>query len=180
MVELRREQIPAPPAARIIGVGIGEVKVTRDSRAVLVAYGVGSCVSVCAFSSGARAAGMAHILLPGDDREKAAGMDTRCAGAAIPRLVEGMKKKGADERKLIFKIAGGASALKVDAAEKQMIGARNVREVRKILGEMNAAVAVEDVGGSKVRTVRFYAGSGEMVVTSLKQSAGKKGTGTHA
>ncbi|MFH1540069.1 MAG: chemotaxis protein CheD [bacterium] len=169
--EKNSELNPAPDLSelRIVDVGIGEMKVTRDPRAVLVVYGVGSCVSVCAYDPEVPVAGMAHILLPKSGADDT-GRDARYADVAIPALVGKMEKKGADGRSLVFKIAGGASLVRTNSEEKQKIGARNVREVQRILGEMNARVASKDVGGNRVRTVRFFVSTGEMVVSNAKRA----------
>jgi chemotaxis protein CheD len=151
---------------RYIDVGIGETVVSRDRSAVLVAYGIGSCVGVCVYDPAGPAAGMAHVLLPNSGREEKGRGDARYADVAVPKLIRRMRKSGDAERKLVVKLAGGANVVRASSGDNN-IGMRNVKEIRKILEEMGCGIAAEEVCGDSGRTIRFRVESGELTVTSI-------------
>lgn len=150
-----------------VAVGLGEVKTGRDTANTLVAYGVGSCVIVCAWDPIARAGGMAHVVLPvsldGSDP------DGRYADHAVPMLVEQLVALGALARRLVVKLAGGAGVIGPNAGEP--VGDRNVRAVEEVLARHNLRVVAADVGGSHGRTVRFDPSNGRVVVKRLGGTA---------
>ena len=49
-----------------ISVGIGEGK-TAVNQQILISYALGSCVGVCMYDRDKKIAGMAHIVLPGQE-----------------------------------------------------------------------------------------------------------------
>jgi chemotaxis protein CheD len=159
---------------RTIDVGIGETRTSRDPDVVFVVYGVGSCIVLCAHDPAAPVAGLSHILLPRRYHEQTNPRDLRYADVAIPELIRRLKKFGASEERLNVKIAGGANVVKAFSEEKQDIGLRNIREVQRILKEMNVTIASQDVGGIHSRTVRFFARSGRMVVTRTLRGRNQK------
>ncbi|MFA6450466.1 MAG: chemotaxis protein CheD [bacterium] len=151
-----------------IDVGIGEIKISRNPAAALTAYGVGSCITVCVYDPLARVAGMAHVLLPksdGNEREKNSKI---YADVAVPELMRKMKEKGAVKRRMKAKLAGGSRVVKSLSHPGGDIGKRNADEVKRILNEINTEIEFMDIGGEHGRTIRFFVGTGEMVVTSTR------------
>src|SRR5207302_296709 len=76
-------------------VGLGEahaLKAEPGVDAALVAYGLGSCVALCLWDAKARVAGMAHIVVPGEDPNGAP--NPRFARSALPALVSVMRAYG--------------------------------------------------------------------------------------
>jgi chemotaxis protein CheD len=148
-----------------IDVGIGEIKISRNPAAVLVAYGVGSCISVCVHDPFVRIAGMAHVLLPKSDSEGRGKKSTIYADVAVPELLRRMKDRGALKRRMKVKLAGGARVVKPLGD----IGKRNADEIIRILDEADTEIEFMDVGGNHGRTIRFFVATGEMVVSSARR-----------
>ena len=78
--------------------------------------------------------GLAHILLPSRSLSRVGDNPGRFPQTAVPALVEEMAALGADRRRLIARLVGGASMFSnlVPAGSIQM-GDRNVIAVREVL-----------------------------------------------
>jgi chemotaxis protein CheD len=153
-------------------VGLGELVVTDDPGVVLMCPGLGSCVGVCAYDSVAKVAGMAHVVLPaGEDSRKDSKTMAKFANIGVPALLEKMYEKGAVKSRIRVKIAGGASMV-IDPgfADHFKTGERNIKAGREALRQSGLAIAASEVGGHRGRTLRLFAGSGEVLV----ESAGKQ------
>ena len=150
----------------VIVVGLGEMKVTRESSAVLTCLGLGSCVAVCAYDPGAKVGGMAHVVLPsseGRDVKRSA----KYADMAIPMLLDEMRNQGALKSRLVIKLTGGAELSKAAGMDNAFkIGERNEAAVKEALAKEGVKVVAAELGGSKGRTARLLVGSGSVVVAS--------------
>ncbi len=148
---------------RII-VGVGEIDTTLGP-AVLITQALGSCVGVALWDPRLHIAGMAHVMLPtalGSDRS---GRRHRFADIAIPELVERMIDIGAGGRRLVAKLAGGASMFSGESGI-DTIGDRNVAAVRAQLERAGVPVVASDTGGSHARTIELSPGTGILLVRS--------------
>jgi chemotaxis protein CheD len=150
-------------------IGLGEMVISRDPQDVLVAYGLGSCVGIGMYDPQTRVAGMLHAVLPehmnGNGHSPGKFVDT-----GIPALLEGMVKAGADKRRLITWMAGGANMLLSPAMTMAFnIGNRNVQASLKLLETLNLRLSGQEVGGNIGRTVRLYVAEGRLTVRLVGQ-----------
>lgn len=145
-------------------VGIGDCKVTNDPGSVLVTYALGSCVAVMVHDPVARVGGLLHFMLPESsiDREKAQNRPFMFADTGIPLLFHYAYSKGADKRRLVVSVAGGAQIM--DEAGVFNIGKRNCLAMRKIFWKAGVILRAEDVGGTGSRTVRLEVGTGRVLL----------------
>ena len=99
--------------------------------AVIVTLGLGSCVAIMLHDPEIRAGGMAHVLLPSISLARDTTNKAKFPDTAVPLLVERLKTLGADPRRLVAKLAGGASMFSqlVTPGTIQM-GERNVLACR--------------------------------------------------
>ncbi len=142
-------------------VGLGEARVLKagprlQPHDVLVAFGLGSCVALCLWDRETAVAGMAHVVLPGEDPNGAA--NPRFARSALPALMALMRAEGAsaDPRRLVARLAGGAQVLIMGATRGiSRIGDANTRAVLEVLAEAGVDVEASDLGGSVGRSVWF-------------------------
>jgi chemotaxis protein CheD len=140
-------------------VGLGEAKVLkahREEKDSLVAYGLGSCVAVCLWDPESAVAGMAHVVLPGEDPTGAP--NARFARSALPALLSLMHAAGVttDPRRLVARLAGGAQVLSLEAVLGwSRIGDANARAVQEALAAAGVNVEAQDLGGSLGRSVWF-------------------------
>lgn len=146
-----------------IRVGVGDMKISDDSTAVLVTHSLGSCIGLAVYDPVEKVGGLLHYMLP-DSTKSSKGKDRpfMFADTGIPLLYKSCYKLGAKKGRMIAKAAGGAQVMA--ASEKFEIGKRNHAALRKILFRNNILIDVEDVGGSVSRTVRMNIATGEVNV----------------
>jgi chemotaxis protein CheD len=148
-------------------VGIGDCKVASDASTELVTYALGSCIAVVIWDPATHVGGMLHFMLPDSavDRQNH-GKDHpyRYADTGTPLLFRESYQRGADKRRLLVRLAGGAAV--VDDNGVFSIGKRNYAAVRKILWKAGVMVHGEEVGGAVSRTVRMEVATGRMMVRS--------------
>lgn len=151
-------------------IGIGEYAVSSDPADTLKTYALGSCVAVMAWDRVNKIAGMIHVALPESkiNPAKAELKPGYFADTGVPLMLRDMKKKGADVRKLIIKLAGGSSIM--DANRKFDIGKRNVIAIKRFLWKNGLGVVKEDVGGEISRTVAMEVGTGEVVLSNSQRT----------
>src|SRR5262249_26309622 len=90
---------------------------------------LGSCVAVCLWDECARVGGMNHFLLPDGRPDGPRDEATRFGVHAMDCLVGEMLKLGADPRRIIAKVFGGASVLAL-AGSAASVPQANVAFVR--------------------------------------------------
>ena len=97
----------------LINVGIADCK-TASSPDILRTI-LGSCVGICIYDPESRVGGLSHIMLP---ENKKNGPDLKYADTAIPIMLNDLKKKGARRDRMVAKLVGGATMIKL--SEKSM------------------------------------------------------------
>jgi chemotaxis protein CheD len=141
-------------------VGISDCRVTNDRNAVLTTYALGSCVAVAVHDPVSAVGGLLHYMLPEAalDRAKAESNPYMFADTGIKELIQMVCAGGANRRRLVVRIAGGAQV--IDGHDLFQIGKRNYHAARKLLWKAGILVAAERVGGGVSRTVRLEVGTG--------------------
>jgi chemotaxis protein CheD len=158
-----------PPRERIVKVA--EWAAERGD-ACLVTLGLGSCVAIMLHDPRAGAGGMAHILLPSRSLARDVTNPAKFPETAVPLLVERLVALGAESRRLVAKLAGGASmfAQLMTPGSVQM-GERNVVAARDALRRAGIPLAGESVGGGVGRSVRFHVADGRVEIRSVGADA---------
>ena len=145
-------------------IGISDCQVSAEPDSELVTYALGSCIAVSVWDPLRRVAGMLHFMLPESsmDAHKAEANPWMFADTGIERLFEVACQMGADRRRLLVRLAGGAHVLDPQCVFN--IGKRNYLAARKVLWKHGILIASEAVGGDVSRTVRLTAGTGKLRV----------------
>jgi len=145
-------------------VGIADCKVSRDSGDQLVTYALGSCIAVVVYDPSSKVGGMLHYMLPesGLDKKKANEAPYMFADTGVPLLFQQVCSLGAQKKKLIVRIAGGAQVM--DSGGVFNIGKRNHLAVKKLLWKEGVLLHAENVGGNVSRTVRMEINDGKMLI----------------
>lgn len=146
-------------------VGVGDCQLSADPAAMLVTYALGSCIAVVIWDPAAQVGGLLHFMLPeaGQTRGgEAAAQPYRYADTGTPLLFRAAYRMGADKRRLVVRLAGGAAV--VNDGGLFNIGKRNYAAVRRILWQAGVMIHGEDVGGAVSRTVRMEVGTGKLTV----------------
>jgi chemotaxis protein CheD len=145
-------------------VGISDCKVTQDADSMLITYALGSCIAVALYDPIAKVGGLLHYMLPESaiDSGKAQQNPFMFADTGIPRLFEAVKTRGADLKRTVVRLTGGAQVL--DSAGVFQIGKRNYLAARRILWKAGILISAEAVGGEVSRTTRLEIATGRLWV----------------
>lgn len=145
-------------------VGIADCAVTSNPSETLITYALGSCIAITIYDPLTRVAGLVHYLLPDATFESARGGRNPflCADTAIPLLFQRACRAGADKRRLVVHIVGGAQV--IDDNGVFQIGQRNYLAARRILSKAGVPIHGEETGGSISRSVRLEVDTGAVWV----------------
>jgi len=145
-------------------VGVGEIACAFEPD-VLITQALGSCVGVALWDPRVHVGGLAHVMLPTALGSDQSGRRHRFADIAVPALVERMVDLGAGRRRIVAKLAGGASMFRGESGT-DTIGDRNVAAVRDQLERAGVPVSAADTGGSHARTIELSPGTGILLIRS--------------
>ncbi len=151
-------------------VGISDIKISNNPNETIVTYALGSCIGIVVYDPVAKVGGMLHYMLPDStlDAKKARDNPAMFADTGIPSLFKACYSLGAEKKRMIVKVAGGASIL--DDTNFFRIGQKNIMAMRKIFWKNNVMINAEDTGANHNRTVRLEMTSGK---TYVKTSGGE-------
>lgn len=154
---------------RRIVVGIADLRISQNIDDALITYALGSCIGVAVYDPGVRVGGLLHFMLPDSslDLNKARETPAMFADTGIPFLFKSCYRLGAEKKRMVVKIAGGANIL--DNSNYFRIGQRNITALRKIFWKNNVLIDGDDTGKSHNRTVQLNISTGNVVV---KNSSG--------
>lgn len=156
----------APPSRERI-VKVADWAAERGD-AVIVTLGLGSCVAIMLHDPQAGAGAMAHILLPSRRLAHDVSNPAKFPETAVPLLVERLTALGAEPRRLVAKLVGGASMFaQLMMPGSVQMGERNIAAARDVLRRAGIPVAREAVGGGAGRSVRFYVADGRVEIRSV-------------
>ena len=147
-------------------VGISDLKVSKNPGDVLITYALGSCIGITVYDPKAKVGGLLHFMLPDStlDANKAKAMPAMFADTGITLLFKSCYAIGAEKKRMIVKVAGGASIL--DDTNYFRIGQKNITAMRKIFWRNNVLVDGEDTGDHFNRTVKLELSNGRCILKS--------------
>ena len=160
------------PAGRGTGgrifVGIGEFAVSDATGDVIVTHALGSCIAVCLWDPQVRVAGLLHFLLPEAklNPERAKKQPATFADAGIPLLFQAAYARGADKRRCVVHLVGGADVAGLQGVAALTVGKRNLLMARQILWQNGVLVQGESTGGTIPRSVSLRPTDGIVEVRS--------------
>lgn len=153
--------------SEIIKVGMADLKICVSPNGVTT-LGLGSCVGIAIRDPGTKIGGLAHIMLPDSTQIRNNSNIPKFADTGIAELVRQMVAKGANQGRMVAKIAGGAQMFAFqNKADMVRVGDRNVEATKKKLREMKIPILAQDTGDSYGRTVIFYPETGDFVIRSV-------------
>jgi chemotaxis protein CheD len=128
---------------------------------------LGSCVSTCLWDPLERIGGMNHFMLPGDSASPGSpwAESARFGVYAMEVLINQMLRMGADRRRLVAKVFGGAQLLA--GFDRLDVGAKNSEFVLGFLRVEGIRVAAQDLLDVCPRKVHFFVDSGKVQVKRL-------------
>lgn len=128
---------------------------------------LGSCVATCLWDPVERIGGMNHFMLPGQPGAAPAPWEVsgRLGVYAMEVLINEMVHVGADRRRLVAKVFGGARVLQ--GFETLDVGALNSRFVLEFLREEHIRVLAQDLLGVAPRKIHFFPDTGKVQMRKL-------------
>ena len=163
LTEALRDLQPLDDPLHVV-VGVGEIACGCEPQ-VLITQALGSCIGIALWDPRLKIAGLAHVMLPAAPGTDFKGARHRFADLAVPDLVERMIDQGAGRRRIVAKLAGGASMFRGESGT-DTIGDRNVAAVRDQLERAGVPVSAHDTGGSHARTIELSPGTGILLIRS--------------
>jgi chemotaxis protein CheD len=137
----------------LVGMADLNVGVSPDK---LTTLGLGSCVGLILYDTASKIGGMAHIMLPSSSINTDRKNKAKFADTALEDLLKQLTLKGANRRRLVAKLAGGANMFTASAHDDIMkVGQRNVDMCRQLLKQNSIPIIAEDTGGNYGRTIEF-------------------------
>jgi len=153
----------------VIKVGMADLAVCKAPQK-LITTGLGSCVGVCLYDPGSKVGGLAHIMLPDSTQARSNQNAAKYADTGITETLKRMMAIGADKKKILAKIAGGAQMFNFAGTSSIMrIGERNVEAVKKQLELNGIRIMAEDTGGNFGRTITFDPENGNLHIRTINQ-----------
>lgn len=164
-MSLPNKWVIAPPRKSLV-VGVADMVASNDASAELVTYSLGSCLGIAIYDAAARVGGLLHVMLPdsGIDAVKAANLPFMFVDSGVPRLFQAAYSLGADRRRMVVKVAGGAQLL--DPQKVFNIGERNAQVFSELLVRNGYTIHARDVGGLASRTMRLDMATGRISIKS--------------
>ncbi len=153
--------------SEIIKVGMADLK-TCVSPNGLITLGLGSCVGIAIRDPVTKIGGLVHVMLP-DSTAIRNGQHNiaKFADTGIVELVVQMERMGADRRRMVAKIAGGAQMFAVENSSTMQVGRRNVEASIAVLGKLRIPILANDTGANYGRTVTFFPETGDFHIRAV-------------
>jgi len=151
-------------------VGLGEFKVSRASKDVIVTRALGSCVAIAASVPILDLGILMHVQLPNSEKvvKRDICQPARYADTAIKLLVKILRRYGCKNLSGVnVKLAGGANI--ADPNQVFQIGKQNILAIKKWLWQHDMAVTAEDVGGTTIRNVELVIGKSKVKISEGKR-----------
>ena len=113
-------------------IDIADFKVSDDPQCELVTFSLGSCIGVAIWDRKAKVGGMIHYMLSDSkiSPDKAKGNPAMFADTGIPLLFKSAYELGAEKKRMVVKVAGGAKLF--NTGDSMDIGRHNYIMLRKI------------------------------------------------
>ena len=153
--------------ADLIRVGMADYKVGR-APSTLISYGLGSCIGISLYDTQAKVGGLLHIMLPDSTQSRVSENPAKFADTGLPLMMGELLQMGANRRRLVAKIAGGAQMFAfANATDIMRVGVRNAEAVKRVLRELDIRLLAEDTGGNYGRTVQIDLDTGAYKVKTI-------------
>lgn len=154
----------------LIKVGMADLKVGRAPD-VLTTLGLGSCIGLTLYDPVTKIGGLVHYMLPDSTKLKNNTNIAKFGDTGIRELYRQVLAQGANPRRLVSKIAGGASMFEMSGLSSVgNVGERNAEEAKLILKELKVPLIAEDTGLNYGRTVELNCETGEYVIKAIGKS----------
>lgn len=154
-------------------VEVGRYKVATNPT-VLKSIGIGSCLSIILYDPEKRIGGMAHAMLPYYEEGRDRNNPIKYVDTSIYVMIDELLRMGADKKRLIAKVAGGAQMFSFLGSDIMNVGDRNIKAVKEVLKKEKIRLKAEDFGGNCGRTVIFDTVTGDVIIRTASDNTEKE------
>ena len=150
-----------------IKVGMADLKIAKAPD-LLTTLGLGSCIGLTLYEPVSKVGGLVHYMLPDSTKLKNNTNIAKFGDTGIRELYKQVVANGANPRRLVAKIAGGAKMFEVSGLSNVgNVGERNAEEAVLILKELNVPLIARDTGLNYGRTVVLDCSTGDYLIKSV-------------
>ena len=151
----------------VIKVGMADLKIAKAPDS-LTTLGLGSCIGLTLYDPVAKIGGLVHYMLPDSTKLKNNTNIAKFGDTGIKELHRLMIQAGANPRRLVAKIAGGAKMFEVSGLSSVgNVGDRNAEQAKIELRELRIPLVAEDTGLNYGRTVVLDCSTGDYLIKSV-------------
>lgn len=150
-----------------VKVGMADLNICKAPD-MITTLGLGSCIGIAVYDPVLKIGGLAHIMLPDSTQMRNNSNIAKFADTGIEELVKRVVMAGANKRRLVAKIAGGAKMFQVSGLSTVgNVGERNAQASRAKLKQLGIPLLAEDIGLNYGRTVELYPETGEFRIKAV-------------
>ncbi len=151
----------------VIKVGMADLK-TAKSPDILTTLGLGSCIGLTLYDPVAKIGGLVHYMLPDSTQLRNNANIAKFGDTGIRELLRQMLAEGAQQNRLVAKIAGGACMFQVSGLSAVgNVGERNAQAAKAILAESKIPLIAQDTGLNYGRTVELDCSNGDYIIKAV-------------
>ena len=151
----------------VIKVGMADLKIAKAPDS-LTTLGLGSCIGLTLYDPVAKIGGVVHYMLPDSTKLKNNTNIAKFGDTGIKELHRLMIQAGANPRRLVAKIAGGAKMFEVSGLSSVgNVGERNAEQAKIELRELRIPLVAEDTGLNYGRTVVLDCENGDYIIKAV-------------
>ncbi len=153
-----------------IKVAMADFKIAKAPDS-LTTLGLGSCIGLTLYDPVTKIGGMVHYMLPDSTKLRNNTNIAKFGDTGIQALYDEIVKAGANPRRLIAKIAGGARMFAIsNSSAIGNVGDRNTEMAKQMLRKLNIPLKAEDTGLNYGRTVILDCETGAYTIKSVGKS----------
>lgn len=151
----------------VIKVGMADLKVGHAPD-TLTTLGLGSCIGLTLYDPVTKIGGLVHYMLPDSTQLKNNTNIAKFGDTGIRELFKQVVAMGANQRRLVSKIAGGACMFETSGLSSVgNIGKRNAEAAKIALKELKVPLIAEDTGLNYGRTVELNCETGDFLIKAV-------------
>ncbi|MCI6243135.1 MAG: chemotaxis protein CheD [Lachnospiraceae bacterium] len=155
----------------LIKVGMADLKVAKAPD-TLTTLGLGSCIGLTLYDPVKKVGGLVHYMLPDSTKLKNNTNIAKFGDTGIRELLKQILAIGANQRRLVSKIAGGACMFETSGLSSiGNVGARNAEQAKLVLKQLGIPLVAEDTGLNYGRTVELDCNTGDFLIKSVGKSS---------
>lgn len=155
--------------SRGIIVGMADLNIGKASD-IITTVGLGSCIGLTLYDPVTKVGGLVHYMLPDSKAVSNNSNIAKFCDTGVQELFKRVTMAGANRRRLVAKIAGGAKMFAVNQdSNVGSVGERNTVAAKQILRQLGVQLIAEDTGLNFGRTVELHCDTGDFYIKAVKK-----------